>query len=316
MPGNRLTVEFDGVSRELTTHPQISGESFQHPDDRDASQTLQHIPFFPELFKLINGSYFDQRVRMERLTNNLRLGPNQGAKLHSSFVQAAQILDVPVLPELYLSNYPMIDSYSSGLNQPSVTLSQGCLTMLSDAEIFALIGHELGHLKCQHGVNKALAAIVGSIGASGIASALPVVGGAAVYGITAGLTHWSRMAEFSGDRAALLVVQDPLVVANVIAKMSGFHKGVLSDFNFESLFQQLEDYDRYDQNALQSLVKLQKMVLDSLGQAWLPSPILRIKRILMWGSSDQYKDIMSGTYTRVPPSTPHPELQLPVQSTG
>jgi Zn-dependent protease with chaperone function len=298
IPPKTINVQLDGSVRELSRHPEISGAAFQHPDDRAASQALEHIPFFSELFKFLNGNYFDQKTRMEHLLYNMRLGPSQGAPLYSKMILAAQVLDIDVVPELYLSNYPLIYTYSSGVKAPSITLSQGCLTMLSEAEQLAWISHELGHLKCQHGTNRALATIVATVGASGISTVLPVVGTAAVYGMTAGLTRWSQMAEFSADRAALLVVQDAKIVASAIAKMAGFHEAMVPDFNFDALIQQLDDYARYDQNEFQSLIKLQKVLLDSLGQAWLPSPILRIKRILDWGESDHYKDIMTGDYLR------------------
>ena len=297
-PTNTIAVELDGSVRELCKHPRIPGSAFQHPDDRAASQALEHVPFFSELFKFLNGNYFDQKTRMEHLLYNMRLGPNQGAHLYDKMILAARILDIDIVPELYLSNYPLIYTYSSGVKAPSITLSQGCLTMLSEAEQLAWLSHELGHLKCQHGTNRALATVVATVGVSGISTVIPVVGAAAVYGITAGLTRWSQMAEFSADRAALLVVQDAKVVANAIAKMAGFHESMVPGFSFEALIQQLDDYAQYDQNEFQSLVKLQKVLLDSLGQAWLPSPILRIKRILDWGQSDHYKDILAGDYVQ------------------
>ncbi len=299
-PEGVISIQLDGVERKLKPLPGISGTAFQHPDDRAASQALEHIPLFSELFKFLNGKYFDQKIRMEQLLYNMRLGPSQGVGLYSKMLLAARVLDIRLIPELYLSNYPFINTYSSGLESPSITLSRGCLTMLTEGEQLAWLAYELGHLKCKHGTNQALATIVATVGASGISSMVPVVGTAAVYGMTAGLTHWSRMAAFSADRAALLVAQDPQIVASAIAKMAGFHGGAVADFNFEALNQQLDDYAKYDENEFQSLIKLQKMVLDALGQAWLPSPILRMKRILDWGDSDHYKDIMSGDYIRTP----------------
>ncbi len=298
LPLETLPVQLDGVQKNLRIFPGISGSSFQHSDDSSASSALQGVPLFPQLFSMLNSNYLDQKNRMGHLTYELRLGPTQGAALYSKCVQACRILDLPQLPEFYLNTHPMINAYSSGVNQPIVSLSYGCVAHLSEAELLAVIGHELGHIKCHHGFNQSLASLFAQAGVSGISNIVPVIGATAVFGFRAALGHWSRMAEFSCDRAAILVVQDPQVVAGLIAKIAGFYAGVVPDFNFESLYTQLDDYDKYDQNAWQSLVKLEKVIFDSIDESNThPSPVLRIKRILDWGKSDHYEDILAGKYT-------------------
>jgi Zn-dependent protease with chaperone function len=305
VPTDTLSLQLDGQTKNLRTFPRLSQMAFQHPSDRDASNALRSIPLFPELFGTINGNYLDQRVRMEHLGYNLRLGPRQGAQLYAKFVAAAQILDLPQIPEFYINSIPSIDAYAAGVNKPLVVLSHGCLTLLNETELMAVIGHELGHVKCQHGFNLSLTNLLSAVGVSGISSMVPVVGGAAIYGIKAAMGHWSRMAEFSCDRAALLVTQDPQAVAGLLSKIAGFHKGVVPDFNMDGVYEQLAEYERYDENAVQSLVKMQKILLDSIGGGWThPSHVLRIKRVLDWGVSDHYKDILAGQYIQnsaVPP---------------
>lgn len=297
--GEKLTVSLDGNSRTLQTFPDLSKDAFQHPDDSDAGRALRSVPLIPQLFSMFSGNYWDQKIRMDHLTNNIRVGPKQAADLYSKFLWAVRILDLPEIPELYLDSHPMINAYSAGINHPIVTLTYGCLTLLTEGELLAIISHELGHIKCQHGLNQSLGSVFASAGVSGISGLFPVVGSAMLYGAKAALSHWARMAEFSCDRAALLVVQDSRVVASALSKIAGFHEGVVPDFNFESLYTQLDDYNQYDQNALQSLVKIQKVLVNSVDNTWLhPSPVLRIKRVLDWGKSDHYNDILAGIYKR------------------
>ena len=63
----------------------------------------------------------------------------------------------------------------------------------------AVIAHELGHLKCDHGVWLTIANVL----ASGTLSVLP----AASRAVEEALLRWLRAAELTCDRAALLVVQ-------------------------------------------------------------------------------------------------------------
>jgi Zn-dependent protease with chaperone function len=144
-----------------------------------------------------------------------------------------------------------------------------------------------------------------------VANLFPVVGNLAALAIQQGLLHWSRMAEFSCDRAALLVVQDRQVVASALAKLAGFQEKHVPDFNFDALLRQIDDYERYDENTLQAAAKLQRtLVMAASGRgATHPWPVLRVKRILDWGNSDHYRDILAGNYQRDTSTRPPPAQQ-------
>lgn len=81
------------------------------------------------------------------------------------------------------------------------------------ASMQAVIAHELGHLKCDHGVWLT----VGNVLASGTLTLLPLLSGP----VEDALIRWVRAAELTCDRAALLVVQDPRVVISVLMKLAG-----------------------------------------------------------------------------------------------
>lgn len=63
----------------------------------------------------------------------------------------------------------------------------------------AVLAHELGHLKCDHGLWLTVANVL----ASGTVSVLPVVTGM----VQEALLRWLRAGELTCDRAALLVAQ-------------------------------------------------------------------------------------------------------------
>ena len=77
-----------------------------------------------------------------------------------------------------------------------------------------MIAHELGHLKCDHGVWLTIANVL----ASGTVSLLPAMSGA----LEEALLRWLRAAELTCDRAALLVVQvRPVLDASIGALAPG-----------------------------------------------------------------------------------------------
>lgn len=277
--------------------PGLTAQAFQHPDDRKATTALQNIPIFPQIIRAIHGSVIEKADDLRTLVHNVRLGPTQGGALYAKFVRAAQILNVQKLPDLFLGSDSIINAYASCMKRYRITLFPMLIDLLTEEELLAIIGHELGHVKCNHMVNKTLANLMFGVGGAALAQAMPVLGTLALNVIQWPLYYWSRMAEFSCDRAALLVVREPEIVASALAKLAGWSPKVIPQIDFESLARQLDDYHAADEKALETVLKM-LMFINGGAYASHPDPVLRVQRILQWGASDQYKDILAGKYPK------------------
>lgn len=99
------------------------------------------------------------------------------------------------------------------------------------ADLQAVIAHELGHLKCSHGVWLTMANVL----ASNTLSVLPLLSGA----IEDGLLRWLRAAELTCDRAALLVAQDHRVVISSLMKLAGGSSKLNAELNVEAFLRQV-----------------------------------------------------------------------------
>lgn len=95
----------------------------------------------------------------------------------------------------------------------------------------AIIAHELGHLKCSHGVWLTMANVI----ASSTVSALPLLSGA----LEDGLLRWLRAAELTCDRAALLVAQDHRVVISTLMKLAGGSPKLNAELNIDAFLHQV-----------------------------------------------------------------------------
>ena len=95
----------------------------------------------------------------------------------------------------------------------------------------AVIAHELGHLKCSHGVWLTMANVL----ANNTLSVLPLLSGA----IEDGLLRWLRAAELTCDRAALLVAQDHRVVISSLMKLAGGSPKLNAELNVEAFLRQV-----------------------------------------------------------------------------
>lgn len=272
--------------------PGLSPAAFQHHLDIQATANLQNVPLLAPVVTAMSSSIFEKQMRLASIANTVRLGPNQGASLYRKFEKAADILDLPELPQIYVSNQYIINAYAFGIEKYQITLFSGLIDALTEAELMAVIGHELGHVKCQHMLYKTMAYILRIFGAEFLRLLLPAgTGTLASIPLQLAILHWERMAEFSCDRAALLVVQDRQVVASALSKLAGGSQKLLPEINLDQVLQQAEEYEDTSLSLLEQVFKVNMMLLQSH-----PFPVVRAKEIMAWGLSEQYQNILNGNY--------------------
>ena len=272
--------------------PGLKPAAFQHPLDIQATTNLQKIPLLPALLRKVSGSVFEKQMRLFNIASTVRLGPNQGEAVYEKFLQAAKILDLPNLPEVYISSQYVINATAFGLDKYQITLYAGLIDYLTEEELLAVIGHELGHVKCQHMLYKTLVYILRMFGLSVLNNLLPAgTGQLATLSLQLAILNWERMAELSCDRAALLVVQDPTIVASALSKLAGGSKKILPEINLDSVLEQAQEYEDAEDGFIEKMFKVNMMLLQTH-----PFPIVRVKEITEWGVSDHFQRMMQGDY--------------------
>ncbi len=277
---------------ELQEFPDLSAAAFQHPLDVQATANLRQVPLLGPLLKVISSSVFEKQMRLMSISNTVRLGPNQGASVYKQFIKAASILDLPELPEIYVSNQYIVNAYAYGLENYQITLFSGLIDSLTEEELLAVIGHELGHVKCEHMLYKTIVYVLRTFGLEYFKRLLPVGTEALVLlPLQLAILHWERMAELSCDRAALLVVQDRQVIASALSKLAGGSQKIMPEINLEDMLLQADEYEDTETGILEQIIKVNMMLLQTH-----PFPAVRVKEIMKWADSDQYQAILNGEY--------------------
>jgi Zn-dependent protease with chaperone function/RNA polymerase subunit RPABC4/transcription elongation factor Spt4 len=281
----------------LHEFPDLSPMAFQHPLDVQAIENIRRVPLLATVIERLSASVFEKQMRLMSIANTVRLSPKQGRSIYEKFTKAAKILDLPDLPdlpEIYVSSQYVINAVAFGVKQYQITLYAGLIDFLTEEELLAVIGHELGHIKCQHMLYKTMAYILRYLGVEVLYSLLPAgTGMLAAIPLQLAILHWERMAEFSCDRAALLVVQDPQVVASALSKLAGGSQKILPEINLDEVLQQAQEYDESEEQLLEKIMKINMLLLQTH-----PFPIVRAKEIMEWSESEQYQAILQGDYVR------------------
>jgi Zn-dependent protease with chaperone function len=200
--------------RKLTN---ISSLAWEHPADRAALNAARALPGFDEVVRKVVGFFGDRGIRQLFLANAVRVGPAQRPKLHALYEEALATLDAPSVPELYVTQTPLVNAAAVGLERPFIIVNSGALELLDDEERRFILAHEVGHVMSGHTTYTTIAIILMTFGVTN----LPFLAGIALIPFQLALFEWYRKAEFSADRAGLLGTQDLETSMRVFLKFAG-----------------------------------------------------------------------------------------------
>lgn len=261
----------------------LKADNFRHPLDLEATKALKQIPGIDMIVRNLLGPIAEQVFYVENIASSVLVGEQQLPQLHELLVSACQILDIET-PQLYVRSSPVPNAYTFAMRgkQPFVVLHTALIDMLTPEEIQAVIAHELGHLKCDHSVyltpvNLLILA----------AAVMPNIGAMLAQAIQTQLLEWVRCAEFTCDRAALLVAQDPKVIMSVLMKLAGGSPTLSSQLNLDAFIAQAQAYDEISNTELGEMVKATRTA-----ELTHPVPVLRAREIYRWSSSKEYQNLL------------------------
>jgi Zn-dependent protease with chaperone function len=265
----------------------ISSSAWEHPADRAALNALRASPGFDQVVKKV-ASYFGERgVRQLFLANAVRVGPNQRPKMWAQYQEVLATLDWPEVPELYVTQTPMVNAAAVGFNKPFIIFNSGTLELLDEEERRDILGHELGHIMSGHTTYTTIAIIIMTLGLQN----LPFLAGIALLPFQLALMEWYRKAEFSADRAGLLVTQDLRVTASTFLKMAGGRK-LDDEISVDAFLEQAATYETQGDFA--------DRIWQVINTAFRTHPFgtVRAAELQRWVQSGDYDRIMSGDYRR------------------
>jgi Zn-dependent protease with chaperone function len=283
--GKQSVSNTEGSSAQRRILTQISAIAWEHPADRAALNALRKIPGFDLALRKVFGTFGERAIRLAFKANAVRVSDQQYAWIHDRLLRVCEVLDLEDVPELYVSQTPVVNAGAVGLGDPFIVLNSSMLEVLTRDETEAVIAHEVGHILSGHVLYRTLLLLLMRL----TQFRFPLAGIAALPLLLA-LLEWYRKSELSCDRAALLGVQDPEIVMSSLMKLAGGTRG--EELNLEAFIAQSDEY-RAGGDLLDSVYKL----LNAIG-ATHPFAVVRVAELRDWIDSGTYERILAGDYQR------------------
>jgi Zn-dependent protease with chaperone function len=267
--------------------PGISSRAYEHPADRTALVALRKLTGFDVILKNLAGLFNDRALRLMFLASAVRCSPEQFPDLYQYMLDGAYILDLPVVPELYVTQDSRVNAMALGTSKPFIVVTSGMVELMDPEEIRCVIGHELGHVLSGHALyNTMLYSLLT------LARRLALIPFAwiGLKAVIWGLEEWHRKAELSCDRAGLLATQDVEAARRVLMKMAGGRH--LAELSHDEFHRQAREYDAVP-DVRDSLLKLLQ-----LQGTTHPFAVVRFAELDRWAGEGEYRDILAGRYPR------------------
>jgi Zn-dependent protease with chaperone function len=137
------------------------------------------------------------------------------------------------MPDVFVRQDPVINAYALGfLGKKSVVLHSAAVESMDSDELTSILGHEFSHIKCGHTIWQVITTSPKGIG-------VPII--SAIFGYV--FLFWSRKAEYTSDRGAVLASRNFKATISALAK-AAVGKQLFEKLSIDQLFQQKTDVDR------------------------------------------------------------------------
>lgn len=195
----------------------------------------------------------------ELLGQAVKIGPRQFPAVHEHVLTCAESLGIAP-PTAYIVNNPVVNAGTFGTNDDSfVLLHSGLIDHMSDEELRSVIGHECGHIHNSHVVYlTALYFLTHMAGAFVAWIVTPAI---------VALRAWSRRAEITSDRAAMLCVRKPEIPARAITKLALGSQKLYEQLDMEAFVEQYAE-------GREGIGRLSELLAS---HPWLPKRVLALR---------------------------------------
>jgi Zn-dependent protease with chaperone function len=233
----------DARNNEMSRHLVNGIPDYAFSLDQELRRKLAAIPGVRTLAGAIAAARlsFEKQLMLQR---GVAVTPKQYPEIYEMVQDCARILGIGV-PEVYVIMNPVPNAYTLASNQSAdmIVLHSSIVEMTTPEELKFILGHECGHIHNLHSVFNTAAVLISDTSLKGLAAAVPGLQLAltlAAKGLGLFLSHWSRAAEITCDRAGAICTGSISAGQTALAKLSTGGISSYGNLDVQEFMKQLE----------------------------------------------------------------------------
>jgi Zn-dependent protease with chaperone function len=248
---------------------------------------MRKLTGFDVLLRKLSGLFNERALRLGFMASGVRVSERQFPQINDMVRDGAYILDLPDIPDVFVTQGPMVNAMTLGSDRPFVVITTGMVDLLDPEELRTVVGHELGHVLSGHAVYRTM--LYNLILLAQRIAWMPI-GYMGLRAIIWALEEWYRKSELSCDRAGLLASQDVDAARRVYMKLAGGTH--MSELSADAFLEQAHEYDAVP-DLRDGLLKIMQLQGNTH-----PFAVVRFAELDRWARSGEYERILAGDYPR------------------
>ncbi len=259
---------------------------YEHPFDAKALDALEKTPGLNTVVRQFSKHAIERFWTIQYTGSYLRATQETHPAIFAILDKVCMTINLPQRPDFYIRWDYSINSFTFGVEHPIIVVNSGAIDFLDEAELLWLLGHEVGHIKSRHVLYHQTAMFLPCL-ADFLGELTLNIGSLLSKPLEWALLQWSRMSEFTADRAGILACQDLNVAAGALMKMAEMPKKYSGGVPIESFLCQSRDFERLDYDILNKAVKFVSIV-----NSTHPWTVMRAAELLRWVESGEYDKVV------------------------
>ena len=248
----------------------LDADDYIHEWDRVALDALERIPVLSRATRKMSEYSYEKYVRVNQLGDNIRVTKKTCGYIHDMVEEAAHKLGIRT-PTTYLDQNPIVNAYTTCVEKPIIIIHSGLIELCDDDELFAVIAHETGHIKCEHVLYHMLADFITHF------PSFFGVGKLIIAPIKITLLDWYRKSELSADRLAYIATENKEKLISLLLKLAGGSSKLMDMIDYSDFKAQYSEWESMDKSFVNKLLKRAGTIFRSH-----PFPIIRACELDSW----------------------------------
>ncbi len=249
-PTSEISVDFRQFAKERTERYEshlINGEpDYSFKMDYTLRKHIDAIPGAKKILLALANYGTAEAIKKYNLYS-VRVSAKQFPKIYQMTKECCETLGIG-MPTVYVVNSPgemNASTYCSDQDNPIIIIYSSLIERVTDAELKSVIAHECGHIHNNHGIygvvqnmflNNSYQAAILALG-----SLAAVTYKLVINSLMMALDTWSRAAEVTCDRAAVICCGEAESTMSVHAKLSSGGMLNYDDVNIDEFIKQYDD---------------------------------------------------------------------------
>lgn len=259
---------------------------FKHPKEQAAWKTLTENPVFQFVVDGFQSLYTDLTDYANMKGRNFLVTRETSPQLHRLYQTAARRLGVVQEVPLYVQFDYALQIETVGTDGDcAIVLTSACLEECSEAQLLALFGRELAHIRYRHirmlNIHKLFDKVL---------QLVPVVGGAASQLFQTLLLQWRQYASYTADRGAAIAAQSTDGALEALSAAMGMR---LDSTGAAAV---LEQRAEADQPAAEMSLAGKAILQMMISKIPVPFGVWRMQELKRWCESKECKESFPTVY--------------------